>query len=95
MLHITDLEKTEASLARHILAIMDHPKTPNNLYNKIADFITDSTNIRDSAGESLLDRWTYSPETVTALVTWAKEADDKKEIAEELMGKANAVGVNN
>ena len=79
-----DVTATEAALAEHILAIMNHPKVPNALYNAVGNFITDSTNIKDAQGESLLDRWCYEPETVAALCAMAKEEDDNKEMAEEL-----------
>jgi hypothetical protein len=81
LLSLSAMEHTEAGLARHVIAIVNHPKVPNALYNKVADFVTSATNIQDSTGETLLDRWAYAPETVTALLTWAKEADEKEEIA--------------
>jgi len=92
MLTTTELEMTEAALARHIIAIVNHPKCPNSLYSHVADFVTDGTNLKNSSGESLVDRWAYAPETVTAVVEWANEADDNKEIAAELTARANAAG---
>lgn len=79
-----DLEQSQAGLARHIAAIMDHPETPNDLHSAIADCVTHYTNIQDSDGDSLLDRWTYHPDTITACLKYAKEAEDKKEAAEQL-----------
>ncbi|SRR6266545_237382 len=81
---------SEAGLAAHVIAILNHPKVPNALYNAIGNFITDSTNIKDSTGESLVDRWTYAPATVAAACAWAKEEDDNKEIAAELTARVNA-----
>jgi hypothetical protein len=83
-------EESEASLARHIVAIVNHPKTPEYLDRKIRDFVTDATNIQSASGESLLDRWTYDPKTIAACVAWANEADDKKEIAAELTANIKA-----
>ena len=77
MLSLEDIEKSEAGLARHIIAIANHPKVPCSLYNSIGDFVTDGTMIKDAAGETLLDRWAYMPETVTAIVKWANESDYK------------------
>jgi len=83
---------SDTGLADHILAIMNDPKCPDALYNKIAGFVTDCTNIKDSTGETLLDRWCYEPATINALCACAKEEDERKEIAEETMEKAKAAG---
>ncbi len=76
------------AIAAAISTIINSPETPNALYEKVADWITTSTNIQDSQGQSILDRWTAGPECIAACVLWAKTEEDQKESAEALLEKA-------
>jgi hypothetical protein len=80
------LENSVQGLARHVLAIKNHPLCPDRLYDAICDFITDGTNLKDESGDTLLNCWAYDPKTVEAILVWAKSDDDKCEMAAELQG---------
>jgi hypothetical protein len=71
-----------------VVTIMNSSETPNDLYEKVETWITNSVNIQDSQGESLVDRWNSSPECIAACLEWAREAEGKRESAEALPGKA-------
>jgi hypothetical protein len=77
------LEKSEAGLAAHVIAILGHERTPVALYNAVADWASNAIQIKDSRGETLLDRWREAPETIEACISWDNERDDLKIIAEE------------
>ncbi len=81
MLDLQALENSEAGLARHILAIYNHPLTPTNLYNHVADFVTSGTNLKDENGNTPLDDWAFSTRTVSQIVGLANQ-HDKNEIRE-------------
>jgi len=68
---------TEAELAAHVHAILAHPLTPNSLYEAVAAFVCDGTNIKNTQGETLLERWSDSPETIAAVIAWTNERDDR------------------
>jgi len=76
-------------LAAAVLTIINSNETPDDLYHKVTQWLCDAGQIRDSEGESLLDRWSRAPETVAACLEWAREADHKKSLAEEIVGKVN------
>ncbi|SRR6266545_774246 len=84
---VTSHQVYERDLAGHILEILNNPRTPVALYDAVRGFITDSIDIKDSTGESLLDRWACAPETIAAACSWASEQDDNREIAAELTAR--------
>ena len=86
------IEKSEAGLATHILAILDHPQTPNALYDAVAEWVNEATQLKSSQGDSLLSRWSRDPRTVEACISWGVEADELKQTAEENMARVNANG---
>ena len=69
--------KPEAELAAHVKAIIEHPLTPASLYEAVAAFVCDGTNIKNAEGETLLERWSDSPETIAAVIAWTNERDDR------------------
>lgn len=71
-----------ADLACCILSILENPKTPVALWNAVAHWTTDATNIKNQTGDSLLSAWSRQPATIAACIKWANEADDLQEMAE-------------
>ena len=71
-LHLSEREQ----LARHILAVYNHPLTPVDLYNHVANFVTDGTGLKDEVGKTLLDDWAFSPETIAIIVDLANKHDN-------------------
>jgi hypothetical protein len=88
MLRLAQIEESEAGLARHIKAILEHPNCPNDLFNKVADWVTTGTNVKDADGESLIDRWAWAPETLTAIVNWTLQEQHREEDAKMMAGGA-------
>lgn len=87
MVSLADLEKTGISLARHILAVYEHPRTPVGLFNSIGNFITDGTSLKVSACEfnvnpvrggdsTLLDDFTRNPRTVERVIEFANKYNE-------------------
>lgn len=77
------LQDSMQGLAGHVLAILKHPHTPAALYDAVAEFVNEGVNVKDSSGESLLDRWRHSPDTILAACKWSQGVDDLQSMADD------------
>ena len=71
------------TLTAAIVTILQHPQTPGALYEAVSAFICNATNLRNSSDETLLGRWTESPECIAACIAWTKETEDLESMAAE------------
>lgn len=74
---------TIEEVAVDLRALLTNPATPAALYNALAEFVNEGVMIKDSNGESLVDRWRHSPTTILAVCLWSTGVDDLQSIAAE------------
>ena len=71
-------------LVSAITEILNNDETPGHLWDAVTQFMTDGVQIKNSEGDSLLERWNRAPETVRAVLAWAQEAADNESALEAL-----------
>jgi hypothetical protein len=76
MLHITDLEASTASLARHIKAILEHPQCSGALRESLLEFITEVQNHRVYDKDSLANEWLTDQKVLERVIERAREYEE-------------------
>lgn len=63
-------------VAANVAALLNNPTTPAALYDAVAEFVNEGVNVKDASGDSLINRWRNSPETILAACKWSQGVDD-------------------